>query len=368
MMTPTQDIRWMRYAIALARRGRGRTAENPAVGCVIVQKNYVVGVGWTADGGRPHAETEALARAGDRAKGATVYVTLEPCSHYGKTPPCARALTRAQVKRVVVATLDEDRRVSGRGVAMLQQAGILVTLGVCAQEAAETHAGFMRRVRTGLPQVSVKIATSKDEKITKHTAQPWITGVQARNFGHILRREHHAIVTGIGTVLADNPMLNCRLAGLEHTSPVRVIIDRQLRMPLDANVVRTATQIPTWIVTSITQQEHPHGVLLQKMGVQMIYVHKGDFAEVLQALGAKGITSILVEGGQGITEAALASGCVQQCYWFEAQHRIGAHAMPAVLHKDGLWHYLQGWQCRETMLWENGDSMRLLCLQESSHI
>jgi diaminohydroxyphosphoribosylaminopyrimidine deaminase / 5-amino-6-(5-phosphoribosylamino)uracil reductase len=358
-MTLTQDIRWMRYAIALARRGIGRTAENPSVGCVIVQKNQIVGQGWTADGGRPHAETQALRSAGARAQGATAYVTLEPCAHYGKTPPCALALVGSGVKRVVVATLDEDRRVSGRGITMLQQAGILVTIGVCAQEAEQVHEGFMHRVRTGMPSVSVKIATSADEKITTGTAQSWITGEQARTQGHVLRREHQAILTGMGTVLSDNPMLNCRLYGLEHTSPIRVVMDRHLRIPLDAALVRSASHVPTWVVTTLRHQDHPHSAALQQCGVQVLYLHDAacTMVDVFRALGAKGITRLLIEGGQGITEAALRSGCVQRCYWFRAPHVVGEGGMSAVQHENGLRHYLRGWQRSDTMLWDNGDRM-----------
>src|ERR1700693_2815456 len=237
-------------AVALARRGLGRVWPNPAVGCVIARDGRVVGRGWTQPGGRPHAETEAWARAGEAAHGATAYVTLEPCCHWGRTPPCADALIAAGVRRVVVAFEDPDPRVAGGGLAALRAAGLSVEAGLCAAEAAEINAGFFQRVRLGRPLVTLKLATSLDGRIaTASGGSRWITGEAARQRAHLLRAEHDAVLVGTGTVLADNPRLTCRLPGLEQRSPIRIVIDRQLRTPPSAHVIAEATQIATWVLT-----------------------------------------------------------------------------------------------------------------------
>jgi diaminohydroxyphosphoribosylaminopyrimidine deaminase/5-amino-6-(5-phosphoribosylamino)uracil reductase len=241
----------MDAALSLARRGLGRVWPNPAVGCVLVARggsgSRVVGRGWTQPGGRPHAEAEALARAGDQARGATAYVTLEPCSHYGKTPPCAEALVAAGVQRVVAAIEDPDPRVSGRGLKALQAAGIEVAVGTGAAAALEINAGFLTRIAHGRPMVALKLATTLDGRIAlANGASRWITGSEARQRAHLLRANHDAILVGTGTVAADDPQLTCRLAGLEGRSPVRVVLDRSLRLPAAARVFDGA--VPTWVV------------------------------------------------------------------------------------------------------------------------
>src|SRR5713226_5495304 len=247
---PSLDETAMRAALALARRGLGRVWPNPAVGCVVARDGRVVGRRWTQPGGRPHAETEALARAGEAAHGATAYVSLEPCSHWGKTPPCADALIAAGLGRVVVALEDPDPRVAGGGVARLRAAGIAVEAGLGAAEAAEINAGFFQRVRLGRPLVTLKLATSLDGRIATASGESrWITGPAARERAHLLRATHDGILVGTDTVLADNPQLTCRLPGLDAHSPVRVVIDRQLRIPLDAHIFAEARQVPTWVVT-----------------------------------------------------------------------------------------------------------------------
>ena len=247
---PEADLRWMRAAFALARRGLGNVWPNPAVGCVLVSDGRVVGRGWTQPGGRPHAETEALRRAGALARGATAYVSLEPCSHWGRTSPCADALVAAGVRRVVAALEDPDPRVSGSGITRLREAGIAVETGLGAAEAAEINAGFLTLQRLGRPLVTLKLATSLDGKIATVTGESqWITGPPARAYAHKLRAEHDAIMVGTGTVLADNPQLTCRLPGLTVRSPVRVVLDRHLRITSTAHVIAEARQIPTLIVT-----------------------------------------------------------------------------------------------------------------------
>src|SRR5688572_19319773 len=242
------DLEHMAAALSLAARNLGQVWPNPAVGCVIVdQVGHVVGRGFTQRGGRPHAETEALKMAGDRAKGSTAYVTLEPCSHHGKTPPCAEALVAAGVKRCVAAIEDPDPRVSGRGLATLRDAGIAVETGVLADRARDLNAGFLTRVTKGRPLVALKLATSLDGRIATRAGESrWITGEEARAYGHRLRATHDAIAVGSGTVLADDPELTCRIPGLEHRSPVRLVFDRRGRIPVTAKVL---TEVPpTWII------------------------------------------------------------------------------------------------------------------------
>src|SRR6266853_3702784 len=244
------DLQVMRAALGLARRGLGRVWPNPAVGCVIVKDGRAVGRGWTQPGGRPHAETEALARAAAAAHGATAYVTLEPCCHWGRTPPCADALIAAGLGRVVVALEDPDPRVAGGGVARLRAAGIAVEAGLGAAEAAEINAGFFQRVRLGRPLVTLKLATSLDGRIATASGESrWITGAPARERAHLLRATHDAILVGTDTVLTDDPQLTCRLPGLASRSPVRIVLDRQLRIPPTARIIAEARQVPTWLMT-----------------------------------------------------------------------------------------------------------------------
>jgi diaminohydroxyphosphoribosylaminopyrimidine deaminase / 5-amino-6-(5-phosphoribosylamino)uracil reductase len=233
------DVEHMAAALSLAARNLGQVWPNPAVGCVVVDAaGRVVGRGFTQPGGRPHAETEALAMAGERARGGTAFVTLEPCAHHGKTPPCAEALIAAGIARCIAAIEDPDPRVSGRGLAMLRQAGIAVETGPLADQARTLNAGFLTRVTAGRPFVALKLATSLDGCIATRAGESrWITGEAARAFGHRLRATHDAIAVGSGTVLADDPELTCRLAGLEHRSPVRLVFDRRGRVPARAKVM-----------------------------------------------------------------------------------------------------------------------------------
>ncbi len=227
------DARHMRHALTLSERALGSVSPNPAVGCVIVRDGIVVGRGWTQRGGRPHAEVVALRQAGHAAKGATAYVTLEPCAHIGQTPPCANALIEAGVARVVATVEDPDPRVSGRGFAMLRAAEIAVETDVLRDEAAALNAGFFLRITKKRPLVSLKLAVSADGKIARAPGgDQWITGEEARAFGHLMRARNDAILAGIETVLADDPELTCRVPGLEDRSPLRVVLDSKLRLPM----------------------------------------------------------------------------------------------------------------------------------------
>jgi diaminohydroxyphosphoribosylaminopyrimidine deaminase/5-amino-6-(5-phosphoribosylamino)uracil reductase len=329
------ELNVMRSALALARRGLGRVWPNPAVGCVIARDGRVVGRGWTQPGGRPHAETEALARAGAAAHGATAYVTLEPCCHWGRTPPCADALIAAGVRRVVIACEDPDPRVAGGGLAALRAAGLSVEAGLCAAEAADINAGFFQRIRLGRPLVTLKLATSLDGRIaTPSGISRWITGEPARERGHLLRATHDAILVGTGTVIADDPQLTCRLPGLGQHSPVRVALDRQLRIPLTARLVAEARATPTWVVT-LSGADPARQQALRDAGVIVIPAEPDasgriDLAMALGRLGEQGLTRLLVEGGGGLAAALLRLRLVDRLVWFHAPLLLGGDAVPAI--------------------------------------
>jgi len=324
----------MRAALALARRGLGSAWPNPAVGCVIVRDGAVVGRGWTQPGGRPHGETEALERAGFAARGATAYVSLEPCCHWGKTPPCTDALIAAGVARVVLPVEDPDPRVSGRGISRLRDAGIEVLTGVLADEAARLNEGFFRRIKEGRPLVTLKLASTLDGQIaTSQGESRWITGERARERAHLLRARHDAVMVGSNTVLADDPVLNCRLPGLADRSPVRIVVDGRLRVPLTAQIVAGARQIPTWFITLKGDAPERHQAF-RDCGVELIEVARAgetvDLAAALLELGRRGLTRVLVEGGATLAAALLRAGLVDHIAWFRAPRLIGGDGVPAV--------------------------------------
>ena len=329
------DFGSMRAALALARRGLGTVWPNPAVGCVLVKEGHVVGRGWTQPGGRPHGETEALRRAGEAACGATAYVSLEPCCHWGKTPPCTEALIGAGVRRVVIALEDPDPRVAGHGIRQLRAAGLDVETGLCGEEAAEVNAGFLNRLRLGRPLVTLKLATSLDGRIaTPGGESRWISGPEARQRTHALRADHDAILVGIGTVLADDPQLTCRLPGLDSRSPVRVVIDRHLRIPATSRLIVDAHRIPTWIVT-LRSADPAHRDAVLPRGVTLIDVDPDptgqiDLAAALEAIGARGITRLLVEGGAGLATALIRARLVDRLAWVHAPLLIGGDGIPAI--------------------------------------
>jgi len=325
----------MRAALGLARRGLGVVWPNPAVGCVIVKEGRVVGRGWTQHGGRPHGETEALRRAREAAREATAYVTLEPCCHWGRTPPCTDALIAAGVRRVVVALEDPDARVAGEGIRQLQAAGLEVETGLCGEEAAEINAGFFCRLRLGRPLVTLKLATSLDGRIaTPRGESQWITGPAARDQAHALRASHDAIMVGTGTALADNPQLTCRLPGLAHRSPVRVVIDRNLRMPPTLRLISEANDHPTWILTLSSANPGRRQAFADR-GVTLIDLEpNGDgrigLADALGALGKRGITRLLVEGGGQFAAALVRARLVDRLTWVHAPLLLGGDSIPAI--------------------------------------
>jgi len=325
----------MHAALALARRGLGNVWPNPAVGCVVVNAGRIVGRGWTQPGGRPHAETEALARAGTLARGATAFVSLEPCSHHGRTPPCADALIAAGIARVAAAVEDPDARVSGAGIAQLEAAGIAVETGLCAAAAEELNAGFFCRVRHGRPLVTVKLATSLDGRIaTARGESRWITGPAARERAHLLRATHDAVLVGTGTALADDPQLTCRLGGLEQRSPVRIVVDRALRLPATLRMFATARDVPTWVAT-LASADPARRAALAAQGVNVIETAvdatgRVDLAALLQRLGDEGQTRLLVEGGGALAASLLRAGLVDRLVWMRAPLAIGGDGLPAI--------------------------------------
>ncbi|MEH6474056.1 MAG: bifunctional diaminohydroxyphosphoribosylaminopyrimidine deaminase/5-amino-6-(5-phosphoribosylamino)uracil reductase RibD [Sneathiella sp.] len=336
----TLDIHYMTIALRLARRGWGHVAPNPAVGCVLVREDKIVGRGWTQDGGRPHAETMALQQAGALAEGATAYVTLEPCSHHGKTAPCSEALIAAGIQRVVSALQDPDERVNGRGIKLLEDAGIQVTTRVCEAEALENNLGFVLAKTINRPLVSLKMATTLDGKIATRTGNSkWITGTEARQYGHMLRSQHDAILVGIGTALADDPMLNCRVPGLEKYAPGRIVADSRLRLPLTSNLVKTARDIPLWIITA--PENNPDRIkAFEELGVRILECEPDasgypTMKRALEQLVELGITRLLVEGGSHLQASLVKEGLADQLYWFRAAKIIGGDGI-SVLQSIGL--------------------------------
>jgi diaminohydroxyphosphoribosylaminopyrimidine deaminase/5-amino-6-(5-phosphoribosylamino)uracil reductase len=330
------DRRFMALALVLGRRGQGRTWPNPAVGAVIVKDGVIVGRGWTQPGGRPHAEVEALRRAGDAARGATLYVTLEPCSHHGRSPPCADAVISAGVARVVSAIEDPNPEVAGQGHARLRAAGIAVEAGLLAQEAARDHAGHFRRIRDRRPHVILKLAISADDRIAAAGHRPVaITGDAAKTRVHLLRAQCDAILVGIGTVLADDPRLTCRLPGMEGQSPVRVVLDRSLRIPGSSRLVQSARETPLWVVTSSTA-EAPAAVKLGAAGAQVIRVPTAagspglDLNAALRALAERGITRLLVEGGARVAASFVVADLADEVWLLRGPETIGADGVPAL--------------------------------------
>lgn len=336
-MSEDADARWMRRALALARRGT--TPPNPMVGCVVVRDGQAVGEGWHRRAGLPHAEAEALAKAGDRARGATVYVTLEPCSHHGRTPPCADALIAAGVRRVVAALRDPNPIVSGRGFERLRQAGIQVDVGLLEAEAAELNAAFLHYHATGEPLVTLKAAVTLDGKIaTRSGDSHWITGERARAYGRRLRARSGAVLCGIGTVLADNPMLTARIRGVMY-EPLRVVLDSDARIPATSRLVETARVHPVlvYVATGVSRERV---AVLEAAGVQVAEVERRaggglDLRAVLADLGRRGVISVLVEGGGQVHAGFLEAGLAHRVAWFIAPKLVGGRDAPTAVEGSG---------------------------------
>lgn len=335
MSGTASDLAFMRAALSLASRGLGDVWPNPAVGCLLVRDGRIVGRGWTQPGGRPHAETEALARAAALAHGATAYVTLEPCAHHGLTGPCSTALIAAGVARAVIAVEDPDPRVHGQGVAALRAAGMDIATGILGEEAAELNRGFLLRVTEGRPLFTLKLATSLDGRIATRTGDSkWITGEEARRQAHLLRASHDAVLVGSGTALADDPALTCRLPGMAGRSPVRLVADARLRLPPTAQLARTAGALPTWVLTAAAA-DPARRAALEAAGIGIIEVATGDDGSLdpramAQALAGRGLTRVMIEGGGRLAAAFLRAGLIDRVCWFTAPKIIGGDGMAAV--------------------------------------
>jgi diaminohydroxyphosphoribosylaminopyrimidine deaminase / 5-amino-6-(5-phosphoribosylamino)uracil reductase len=328
------DRRFMGLALSLGRRGLGRTWPNPAVGAVIVKNGEIVGRGWTQPGGRPHAEIEALRRAGEMARGATLYVTLEPCSHHGKSPPCADAVIASGIARVVSTMDDPNPEVAGRGHARLRSAGIAVDVGMEATTARRDHAGHIRRMGDGRPHVTLKLAISADGKAAGARRQRIaITGNAVRDRVHLMRAHSDAIMIGIGTALADDPVLTCRLPGMAKLSPTRVVLDAGLRLPMQSRLLATAGETPLWIMTG------PHApaaseTAARQRGAEVVRVAdkagRLDLQEVLKLIAARGITRLMVEGGPALASALIEADLIDEAVFFHSPIVIGEEGLPAL--------------------------------------
>lgn len=319
------DQAFMAMAARLGRRALGTTAENPPVGCVIVKEGAIVGLGWTQAGGRPHAETEALKMAGPAARGATAYVTLEPCAHHGRTPPCAEALVKAGIVRVVAATGDPDPRVSGGGFAILRRAGIVVETGLGAEEAWPALAGFLTRIARKRPYVTLKLALSADGMIAEAPgSRTAITGPQVKARTHLLRAQSDAILVGLGTVLADDPDLTCRLPGLEDRSPIRVVVDSKGAIPLTSHLVKTAPRVPVWLLSLATGPVAPGvDVLTCEPDVE----GRVDLKDAMTRLAGQGVNRVLAEGGARLARSLLEASLVDELLLFRSPRPLGARGV-----------------------------------------
>jgi diaminohydroxyphosphoribosylaminopyrimidine deaminase/5-amino-6-(5-phosphoribosylamino)uracil reductase len=318
----------MELALRLGRRAMGTTAENPNVGCVLVRDDRLIGAGWTQPGGRPHAETQALFAAGKAARGASAYVTLEPCAHHGRTPPCADALMQAGIAKAVIAIDDPDPRVSGRGIGILQGAGIKVEVGDGAEEARRDLGGFLTRILKKRPYVTLKLGVSSDFRIAAAAGQrTLITGEESWRRVHLMRAQSDAVLIGLSTALADDPELTCRLPGMEKCSPVRVVADTRLSIPPKSKLVKTATEVPLWLLATRKGVMGP--------GITVIDCHAGpekwvDLADALQRLGERGVNRLLVEGGSFVARSLLDQALVDEVQLFEAPVALGPGAVEAV--------------------------------------
>ncbi len=329
------DEQWMARALMLGRRAMGRSGDNPAVGCVIVKSGFPVGLGWTGEGGRPHAETQGLAMAGDQARGATAYVSLEPCAHHGRTPPCAEALVKAGLKRVVTTIEDPDPRVAGRGHAILRAAGITVETGVLADAARRDLAGFFSRVTRHRPHVFLKLAMSRDGMIAAERGKPTaITGEPAGARVHLMRAEADAIMVGVSTVLADDPLLTCRLPGMEQRSPVRVVSDSRLSIPLSSRLIATAREVPLWVLTTAEAEKAKAGAVTAAGAIVIACNQtadgKVDLCDAMAQLASRGINRLMVEGGAHMARALIDEDLVDEAIFLIAPRNLGQGGLPAL--------------------------------------
>lgn len=334
-MTPGDDRYLMSVALMLARRVLGEVAPNPAVGCVLARKEKgfvrIIARSHTSKGGRPHAETQALKSAGDKAEGASMYVTLEPCAHTGETPPCVDAIIAAGVSRVVYAIKDPDPRVSDLGRQRLEEAGIRVEAEVLLEEAEQLNAGYLMHRTRGRPLVILKIASSLDGRITPSEGR-WITGEAARQQGHLLRAACDGILVGSECAIQDDPMLTCRLPGMESRSPIRIVADGRLRLPLESQLLKSAGEVGLWVLTHPDSPVEKRKALEERGAILLNVPTKNnhlDMSKALEMLAKRGITRLLVEGGARLATSFLQTGLVDRIEWFRAPVVFGEEGLPA---------------------------------------
>lgn len=327
-----QDVAYISFAINLAKKNIGITSNNPSVGSVLVKNNIIIATGITAENGTPHSETIAITKAGKNSEGATLYVTLEPCSHFGKTPPCVDLIIKSKIARVVIATIDPDLRVNGLGIQKLKAAGIEVVVGVLEKEAQELNRGFFSVKTLGRPFITLKLATSQDGKIAQgdnfqNSDDKWITSEQSRKYAHYLRAKNDAILVGANTVRKDNPMLDCRLSGLEKYSPKRIILSEKLDIDLNSKIIQTAKSIPTFIATNNSDHKR-----FTDLGIKIInFKNLNDLTQKLPELG---INNLLIEGGSVVATEFLKADLVDKLIWIKAPKIIGKSGIGALQEFD----------------------------------
>ena len=366
-----EDARWMRVALAHGARHIGQCEPNTSVGCVLVKDGQLLAAATTGIGGRPHAEAQALHAAGEKVRGATAYVTLEPCAHHGKTPPCADALIAAGIARVVVAMTDPDERVAGQGIEKMKAVGIPVAMATAEWQlrAAEQHRGFLRHRQAKLPYIALKIATGLDGAVASPSGESqWITGEASRRHAQGLRARYDAILTGSGTMLADDPKLTCRIPGMENNSPIRVLLDTRLRIPPNAALLDDLPRTKLWIFTAAeTMAAQTHKVEhLREMGAEILPCRSEgnhlDLGDIALRLGQRGITRLLIEAGPGLTASFLESGLVERVYWYRAPILLGQgarHGMQPQLAKH--LSDLPKWRCEQRVSL-GGDQLEILAV------
>lgn len=337
----TVDEKFMRLALRLAMKGMGKTSPNPMVGAVVVKGKTIVGRGYHHRAGEPHAEILALRQAGKRARGATLYLNLEPCDHCGKTPPCTRAILQAKIKRVVAGMKDPNPLVSGRGIERLRRAGVQVRVGVLEEESRELNRAFCKFITTREPFVTLKAAATLDGKVaTRSGDSRWISSEASRNYVHRLRQAMDAVMVGIGTVLKDDPLLTVRLAGGKRPGqPLRVVVDSRLRIPLNSQVVRTALHFPTLVAA--TREASPSKMKkLARAKLEILIIESDAQGRVslralMRELGRRGVVSVLLEGGSTLNASALREGIVDRLLLFFAPKIIGGQRAPGVIGGEG---------------------------------
>lgn len=327
---------YMRRALELARKGIGYTSPNPMVGCVVVKEGKIITEGYHEKYGAFHAERNALTRCEEDLTGAELYVTLEPCCHHGKTPPCTDIILERGIGKVYVGSMDPNPKVAGKGVRILRDHGIEVETGLLEKECLALNEIFFHYITTGMPFVAMKYAMTLDGKIAAYTGDSkWVTGEEARQHVHRLRKQYRAILVGIGTVLADDPMLNCRIE--ENVDPVRIVCDSKLRLPLTSQLVKTAKEIPTIAAYATADREKEEA--LRQAGVELIHAERDgqvDFEALMKELGQRGIDSVLIEGGGTIHGTVLTSGLAQKVYCYVAPKLIGGRDARSPVEADGF--------------------------------